>query len=171
MMQPAAIHATVSNLIIEHYDYSFTSEGEPVIHIKVSNNSTEVLTGDLSVQVDRAFNTNQDEWGYKHVGNAISVHDVVLKPGRDQNLEIQNAPALKSGDYRANIQFQHLKESKQDQIDFSITQSDVSQSGWEDFHSHSSSSHRTQLLKYKSITIASLIIITGAFVRLFREKS
>ncbi|WP_167278141.1 hypothetical protein [Paenibacillus lupini] len=122
-------------------------------------------------QLDRAFNTSQDEWGYKHVGNAIAVHDVTLEPGRNQTLEIQNAPALKSGDYRANIQFRHLKESNQDQFDFSITKSDVSQSGLEDFQSHSGSSRRTQLLKYKSITIVSLIIITWALVRLFREKS
>ncbi|GLX66918.1 hypothetical protein [Paenibacillus glycanilyticus] len=168
-MDTASIHASASNLIIEHYDYVYTSDGEPVIYITVLNTGAKALVGDLTVQLDRAYNTSQDEYGYKHVGHAIAMHDLIVEPGTEQYFEFNNVPELSKGDYRADIHFQYLTEDKEDRIDFTINQSDIVQRGTD------SSSHKANLFsqfrKLKWLAIPIFIAAIAARLLIGRIQS
>ncbi|WP_336772778.1 hypothetical protein [Paenibacillus sp. MMO-58] len=167
-MDTPAIHASASNLIMEHYEYDYSPSGEPVIYIKVLNTSSKVLIGDLSVQLDRAYNTSQDEYGYKHVGHAIALHNVIIGPGKEQNLEFMKAPKLSVGDYRADIQFSYLTEYKEDRIDFTIKQSDLVQRSAKDPSSPKGSLFSPfRNLKWAIISL----LIAGAIITLIKSRT
>ncbi|WP_336787945.1 hypothetical protein [Paenibacillus sp. MMO-177] len=164
MIEPAAAHASVSDMVIEHYDYGLTSDGQPVIYIKVRNKSKEALTGDFSVQVNRAYNGSQDEYRYKRVGRAVALEKVTLGPEKEQSVEIRNAPRLRTGDYRAEILFRHLKESKEDQLDFMVIRSDLGQPSPKQEHSSGLPLGNNRIRKYGFILLLFLVLITGGFV-------
>ncbi|ACT00363.1 hypothetical protein [Paenibacillus sp. JDR-2] len=160
MIEPAPVYASVSDMVIEHYNYALTPDGQPVIYLKVWNKSKEALTGDFSVQVSRAYNSSQDEYRYKRVGHAVTLERVILGPDKERSLEIRNVPRLRTGDYRAEILFRHLTESQEDQMDFTVTRTDLGQPS-----PTRTGNIRIHFKKYGFILFIVLVLMTGGIFR------
>lgn len=95
-MMPSATVSTLSDVVIEHYEYQYTGAGLPIIALTVRNTGSAELHGDLAVRVSKALESAQNEFVYRKVGGAKALRDVAFQPGgKEQRIYLREVPVLK----------------------------------------------------------------------------
>ncbi|SFJ35451.1 hypothetical protein SAMN02799624_04223 [Paenibacillus sp. UNC496MF] len=108
-------------LVIESYQYAYNEAGQPVIELTVLNPDTEVLRGDIGINVSRALQTAQNEYVYKRAASTKALRNATFPPGEARHLRIGAAPLLKPGTYEAEVRLRDPEGAKAERFDFEVT--------------------------------------------------